>query len=560
MQKLNPETTERTLAFPLFQLDAGEITNLPAAVIGATAASNTSNVIFSDGRVRPRPGLSLHPLSPSVAGGYSPTSSITHLGKFITTSQVNYTMRLQLDSTTGWTSVWAKTDTTEWEILVTSPLGHINTSPPMSAMFNEGEWLLVNGTDNLQMWNGTSTFLVDVTNTQSNISLRAPAQPAFICTTGSRVFLGNAVDQNSGLRVPYRVWWSDTGDSTKWSNGAGLPAQGSAGYQDLFQGADASPITGMYFQGETIVIVFKKHSVYRGVFINGGPVWYNFLPITQSRGCVAPGSIRAFNDTLIWLGDDYNVYSLSMGGQVSNLGDAIRPRIQQLVNLSDAVALGKVSAVVDTVLGLYWLMLPSAADNSTVILCCNLHTGAWSEGHVGGAAIQPLCGLWVYPESSVISFTGISRPTAIWGCSDGRIYALDHTKPQMIDYTVPWDAYWWGRTQDFMQIMQLGYAGKLPMQVHGETGEWHKISLHGTVGEAIPRVRMGKSLNDLVNNKHLYTFECIDADNNTPAYSASVRADAERFSQLGVYWPPGTASPMAVDGITVWGMSRQVAR
>jgi len=130
----------------------------------------------------------------------------------------------------------------------------------------------------------------------------------------------------------------------------------------------------------------------------------------------------------------------------------------------------------------------------------------------------------------------------------------------MTDKAAPWDAYWWGRTQDFMQILQLGYAGKLPMQLHGETGEWHKISLHGTVGEAIPRVRMGKSLNDLVTDKHLYAYDCMDSVNNTPAYSANVRADAERFSQLGVYWSPGTASPMAVDGITVWGISRQVAR
>ena len=356
MQKLNVETTERALAFPLFQLDAGEITNLPATVIGATAASSTSNVIFSDGRVRPRPGFSLHPLSPSVAGGYSGTSSIIHLGRFITQSQVCYTMRLQLDA--GSVAAWAKSDTDEWQLISAAPLGHTNIVPPMSAMFNEGEWLFTNGWDNLQMWNGTGT-LVDVTTAQPDISLQAPAQPMFICTTGSRVFLGNAVDVNSGLRVPYRVWWSTTGNSKVWSNGAGLPTQGSAGYQDLFQGADASPITGMYFQGETRVIVFKRHSVYCGVFINGGPVWYNFLPITQSRGCIAPGSIKAFNDTLIWLGDDYNVYTLSMNNQITAIGDAIRPRLQQLLDLSNTAALGKVSAVVDTVLGLYWLMLPS---------------------------------------------------------------------------------------------------------------------------------------------------------------------------------------------------------
>lgn len=558
MQKLNPETTERALAFPLFQLDAGEITNLPAAVIGATAASSTSNVIFSDGRVRPRPGFSLHPLNPSVAGGYSPSSWIIHLGRFITTSQVGYTMRLQLELS-GAVTVWAKDDVSDWQLISPFPIGSRADTPPASAMFNEGEWLLVNGHNNMQMWNGTGT-LVDMTTAQTNISLQAPQQPAFLCTTGSRVFLGNALDPNSGLRVPYRVWWSDTGDALKWSNGAGLPAQGSAGYQDLFQGADASPITGMYFQGETRVIVFKRHSIYRGVFINGGPVWYDFLPITQSRGCVAPGSIKAFDDTLIWLGDDYNIYTLSMGNQITPIGDAVRPRLQQLVDLSNASALGKVSAVVDTVLGLYWLMLPAQVDNSTAILCCNLRTGAWSEGSVGGSTVQPLCGLWIYPESPLVLFTGVSRPVAIWGCSDGSIYALDHTKPQMTDKAAPWDAYWWGRTQDFMQILQLGYAGKLPMQLHGETGEWHKISLHGTVGEAIPRVRMGRSLNDLATDKHLYAYDCMDSVNNTPAYSANIRADAERFSQLGVYWSPGTASPMAVDGITVWGISRQVAR
>lgn len=540
----NPKSLNKAQAIPLWKLDGGEFYNLPSAVIPETGAFAAQNVVFFDGKLRPRPGLQLAAVSPADTDPtFLANSSILHLGYMVTQSQTYNLIRVQT-AVSSVIKVSKFSGAGAWsDITGALALTYAADVAYNSAQF-KGEFLLCLGNSNLLRWNGAGT-LVDVSAAQPNVALRAPANPTFVCATGSRVFLANAIDPNSGLRVPYRVWWSDTMNSGIWSSGEGIPGQGSASYQDLTQGRDSSPITGMYFQGATQVVVFKRHSVYRGVF-KGSPVWYDFLPVTQSRGCVAARSIQCYNDTLVWLGDDYNVYAMALNGQITAIGDAVRPRLQEIFDpsLNNGCS---VTSTLDVVLSLYWLIIPRS--NSGVftyyVFCCNLRTGAWSEG-VNMSGKHMLSGFWLQPEPPFFTQT----PLAIWGSNDGRIYSYDYSKVKMLDIDVPFDATWWSRTHDFVQ---LGKGS-------GETAEFHKVALHGTAGVAVPRIRMGRSIAEVTSDRKLYTFEAMNlADPDCPAYVYG-RANADRFGQIGIYWAPGTRHPAIIEGVTSWGLARQETR
>lgn len=541
----NPKSLARAQGMPLWKLDAGEFHNLPSASIPELGASDASNVVFYDGRMHVRPGFSLSAVSPDPAViGFDPTSTIQHLGYMVTQSQAYHLMRVQ-SAASGVIQVF-KFNGTAWQDITGAMALTAAPEVAISSAQFKGEWLLCLGNANLLRWTGAGT-LVDVSLAQPNVALRAPANPAYVCATGSRVFLANAIDPDSGQRVPYRVWWSDSLNSGIWSSGEGIPGQGSASYQDLIQGKDSSPITGMYFQGATQVVVFKRHSIYRGVF-KGSPVWYDFLSITQSRGCVAPKSIQCYNDTLVWLGDDYNIYAMAMNGQITAIGDAVRPRIQTLFD--PAYDNGcSVSSSLDVVLGLYWLVIPRVEYGALrhYVLCCNLRTGAWSEGKFADETVFIKSGFWLQPDPPFY----VRAPLAIWGMSNGRIYALDHSYAPMFDLNTPFEAHWWSRTHDFVQ---LGKGS-------GETAEFHKISLHGTDGTAIPRIRMGRNITEVTGDRRLYTYEAMNlADPDCPAYVATGRASADRFGQVGIQWSPGTRDPAIIEGVTSWGLARQEAR
>lgn len=543
----NPKSLAKAQAMPLWKLDAGEFHNIPSVSIPEVGAFDTHNVVFFDGRLQARPGFSLATVSPHTdIPGFDGNSSIPHLGYMVTQDQQYHLIRVQSSNTTNRIDVFQFNGAGNWaNITGAMSLTKIPEVAMSSAQF-KGEFLLCTGNSNLLRWNGAGS-LVDVTAAQANASLKAPADPYFVCATGSRVFLANAIDQSSGLRVPYRVWWSQTLDSGIWSDGAGLPAQGSASYQDLIQGRDSSPITGMYFQGATQVVVFKRHSIYRGVF-KGGPVWYDFLSITQSRGCVASKSIQCYNDTLVWLGDDYNIYAMQLNGQITAIGDAVRPRIQQVFD--PAYDNGcSVSSSLDVVLGIYWLIIPKVEYGALrhYVFACNLRTGAWSEGMLADESVFVKCGFWLQPDPPFY----VQAPIAIWGFSNGRIYSFDYTKRYMLDVNTPFEAHWWSRTHDFIQ---LGKGA-------GETAEFHKLSLHGLDGVAVPRIRMGRNIAEVTGNRRIYTFPAMDlGSEDCPAYVAGLRANADRFGQVGVHWPPGTRKPAIIEGVTSWGLARQEAR
>lgn len=535
-----PVPAMRAAGIPLYQPDQGLITNVPITMIPDRGCAECDNVEFWDGRIVVRPGFQVSTtLNPLVV---SPTAAITHLNTTVTQAGTTYLQRVEAQGTVA-TVYSFDTSTGLWTDITggTPVFTPANGQRPSSTQF-KGEWLVALGGSGLQRWLGTGT-LIDVAGVQANAALKAPDDPYFVCSTATRVFVGNAIDNATGLRVPWRVWYTDTLNSGVYSNGGGIPEQGSSGYQDLLH--DSSDITGMIFHGGTRVVVFKRRSIYRSSFV-GSPVWYDFLPISKSRGLVGSQALQEWNDILIWLGDDYNIYMMGMDNNIQAVGDAILPILRDLVNPYFAWA---ITGVVDRTRNLYKLTIPYDQQGATVneIFTLNLKTGAWSRGHLASSAFQMSSAFWYRPDPPFFQ----SYPISIFGSTEGQIYTADYNAPTMIDRDVKFKASWWGKAQDLLALQQ----GR------GETGEFHKASLAGMTGVAAPQIRMGKTLKDLSQEAFLYRFNGMDLDDPSgTSYVADQRVDPLRFGQFGVHWPLGTGTPAQVEGFTAWGLPRGVAR
>lgn len=527
----------------VWQPDQGLVLDVPPTQIPDRAAADTQNVVFFDGKIVVRPGFQVNTtLNPAVP---TPTALISHLGKMVTQSQNYYLLRVEVQGTTA--TVYAfNTTGTGWEDITpaTPVFASSDGSRPVSVQF-KGEWLLALGGSNLHRWTGTGD-LIDVTAAQASAALKAPSNPRVVCATNARVFLANA--EIDGVRIPWRVWWSKSFDSAVWSNGAKLPEQANAGYGDCL-GTDSSPIVAMAYHGNQHLLVWKRHSIFRSIF-RGSPTWFEFQPITNSRGTSAPGSIQAYKDLMIWLGDDFNVYLMDINGQIKAIGDAIRPLLEDIFNPFYGFA---VSSMVDVVRGLYWLFIPYDQNGATLnsILVLNLKTGAWSRGNLATTSLQMGSAIWYWPDPPYFT----TKPLQLWGGSDGQIYGVDYDNPTMIDGDTKFTASWWGKVVDLLQLQKE--AGK-------EQLEFQKAALHGLTGVAVPQVRMGKMLKDLDEELFLARFNAQDMDdvvgNPERSYVADRRVDPMRFGQFGIYWPLGIDNPGEVGGFTAWGLPRGMVR
>lgn len=516
-----------------YQLDAGMFRNVPSQRIPENGCYDAQNVVFYEGRVRPRP-----PFVVATAIATGSAIGCNHVGLMQTQGGSQFIMRSEIDTGTLKMDVYYY-DAAWFDITAPQLDGDLDHMP-WSTQF-KGEWLFCPGNDELYSW-AASGNMVTVDSRQADTTLRPPDKPYVIACTATRVFLGNVVI--SGTRIPWRVCWSDTGSSIVWApNGGGYPAQGSASYQDILH--DSSEITGLFFQGGKDMICFKRTSIYKGIW-KGGPVWYDFEPISMQHGCPAGQTIRSWRNTLIWLGDDFNVYAMPLRGQITAIGDAISPRLRVILRLS---YVKRSSAVVDSTLGLYWLFVPQLGQTTVnKIFVCNLKTGAWAEGEIAGSVVKIMCAMEYRP--------GYSDPVMYFGSADGKIYEFATAYTTLKDGMstgsggTAYEAYVWGRVLDFLEVFK---------QVGAETGEFHALGLQAESGKATPQCRVGDTTKALLAATS-GTYTEIDMDAATPVPFSPNRTNMARFGQVGVKWTSGQASPMPVDGVTIWSMPRSDAR
>lgn len=513
-----------TFPFPAWGLTAGQFNNVPSTRVPEGGLSASSNVYISEGRIRVRPPLTL----------YANTNSSTpcnHVAHMITQDGRVRLMRSDLDqlgliSAHAWNGAnWAQ---------IGSGMGGSEDHPPGSCMF-KGEWLFLPGNDQVYQWIGGSAMR-PLSSTQADPELQPPDKPRHISANMARVFLANGIDPNTNERVPWRVWWCSKSDSSTWDHGGRKPESKNASFQDLMH--DNTEVTGLHFHDGAEILAFKPRSIYLGVF-NGGVALYMFEPISLEVGCIAGRTIQSWNGLCVFLGPN-NVYAKPVGSKPTPIGDSIRLRLASCLNSEYA---HRSSAVMDPILGVYWLFIPQNQEATCgKIFACSLKDKfAWTEGEVENSTLRVMGSTVYWPTNS--------DPVLLVASRNGKVYRLGGGTA-MVDGDTSYDAHFWSRSIDFMELLA---------QEGSETASFQRISLQGQSGTATGIIRGGPTVASLEGAEG-EEFGDFDMSSQWDQSFRAGHPDAFRFAQVGAYWPPGTANPMTVDGITVWAMPRGDAR
>ena len=396
---------------PLWDLKHGLFADRSSHEIPPGGCESCSNLLYVDGQVRPRPGFAEAYATGDVQVAHHITQWTPLIGSPVflrATRGGSNEVRIY-----RWSAGW---------IAAGGPFTNatLSTIVPTSANF-KGFWYYAPGEYDLLVFDGTTTVTVD--SLQPDTALQPPNDPRFVAANDTRLFLANVLD-DSGVRVSYRVCWSDFLNANVWNGGVGA---GSSGFQDL--ASDNYEITGLYTLTE-MIMVFKKNSTYIGRFV-GGRKQYEFRPLYRGIGCIAHATIRELeNGALIWLGDDA-VYYAFPGQQPQSIGEAIHDRIRALCELT---VMERASAIYDRTNHFYHLILPEAGTSRCcIILSVNLKDYGWWEGRIASTG----------PFLNVVDTHELKSN---WGsqllvsCEDAKIYefSFSYTDDAGTAWTTSW--------------------------------------------------------------------------------------------------------------------------
>lgn len=364
-------------------------------------ASEVNNMIYLDGKLRPRPGLTAH-LSPLPVTG----KPLVLVGRYQRLDQTGPNIMLVFRDGTSlivyerYSGAWVHRGT----------LASVTTADDMPTYTNfKGAWFLAPGDGELYYLSPTASVMEAVDTTQTVVALQPPDKPKIVTTALDRLFAANVLDGETGERVTYRVHWCDHLRHDVWGSGVGA---GTAGFIDLAD--DNEGITALYTYND-FLLVFKENSLYAGRFI-GGDRSYDIRPFADGPGCVAVHSLRRYRDSkIVWLGPD-NVYMTRPGELPTAVGDAIENRIRTTVDLAN---IGKSSAICDRDNELYYLFMPGSGV--TKVFCLNMKETSWFEGTL---------------HSSIDVLTSEEVRSAPWsllplvGSSNGKLYNFSLSNTQ----------------------------------------------------------------------------------------------------------------------------------
>jgi len=254
--------------------------------------------------------------------------------------------------------------------------------------------LFISNGEGIRTWDGVnwSTMQSDYTD--------ALACPLLLHATNRLIAAGSA-------EFPDTVWFSNFLEEDKWS-----------GVNSIRVGAgDGDPITGMTLWTNTLLVVFKRSSVYL-VDINpaaGSPSAFQIDTASKSIGCVGPRAFAKVGKDL-WFYSDHGLRSLArvLEGQDTEVSPAISYPLSDVISQVDESRLAEVSCTFYN--DVFFMSLPLGSAGAVVLPVrlvagaprwLGTWTGAWSGGvshwcrsYVGGVqrlnlAIGDRCYQWL---------------------------------------------------------------------------------------------------------------------------------------------------------------------
>ena len=377
---------------------------VPSDVIEDRESPNLRNVRVRFGEIRETAGRDI--LSGPVVG-----QDALYIGRFFLVDGTEWTFMLTENNLLRWGNSIPGTPR-QWHIAsgpsITGTRRFGVTSGEGYLFFSRKE----SGTGIYRWPGGTGAYAL-ITGTGT-------APPAkFVEYYNDRLIAANIID--SATDRTNRIRWSIQADHTNWS-GTG------SGFADLYSGVE-EPITGLLSLNDRVV-VYRKHTItemYRTGTLS--PV-FEFQLRVNGIGCAFPYTIASNGQQHFFLGMDRTVYSWN-GTQLSNIGERIRPELQDLVDYASAETY---FGVVTPDRGEYWLVL---GDGNAFVY--DYVTDSWwrdsfpnittlgeaSDVITSGLLWSTATNTWATEPLTWDAAAGTLKPVIFAGRADGATFTVD---------------------------------------------------------------------------------------------------------------------------------------
>ncbi len=460
--------------FPVkLDISKGLYTNMPLTQIPPGGCSAVSHLVLQHNFLVPRPSFNTVNGLGTINSGHT----VMHLNMFTMLTGTQYMMAITMKNSDSTIHVYYFNGTTWADITGSLSATFTDRFDICTSCNFKGKWYFTTGgRTNLYSWDGVAVAVAEVTN--ATPALSPPTAPMIVMASGARLFLLNA--KTSGTRIPYRVYWSDFLLPTVWNGGVG---GGSSSYQDLLD--DNEPIVAGYITPDSIYI-FKPTSIYSSPASTGYPTYFEFTRFKTKQGCVAPLTIKSYNDKLIFLGHD-NVY-MADKQNILPIGDTIIPDIQPYIvygNIENCIS------SLDPINKLYHLFVPYDYITGTIVggpfpiliiekLFCNayhlnLENGAWTRTGIGSTSVSDNNGI-DYTKINLncsydMPYSSQSINRNYFGDTTGRVVSMDFNIALAQDLENGFTPFWTSGILDAFEISQGQYNKLILRDIIIETEE-----------------------------------------------------------------------------------------
>lgn len=243
-------------------------------------------------------------------------------------------------------------DGTAWDD-VTRAAGDYTLAP-------EHRWVFTQFGDSIYADNGIDAPQVWVIGSSALWVAASGSPPICRYTAVVRDFLFRAYTTADAREVH----WSSQFDADEWVIGT------NQGDSQTFQ--EGGRITGIV--GGQYVVIFQQHKITLGTYV-GPDLIFQFDEISQERGCIVPGSIASYQQTIIFLDHD-GFYRIDGGQQITPIGNDMVD--EEIWDQIDEDNLNAVWAVIDPRRKLYIIAWATATGIADTVWTYHIPSGRWA--------------------------------------------------------------------------------------------------------------------------------------------------------------------------------------
>src|SRR3990167_1213362 len=397
------------------------------------ATPNSDNFIMREGRLTPRPMLSLLtdaansavPVSARMLGGLEVVSVAG--ARYILVNPAS------ADGQVFWLNGTART----WQTSdYTSAFG-VNT-PPAPAQTDYTDWTQIfsdQAGENIAVGAFLNRQGLYCWAPESAVFSTLTGSPGARCVTAFDNYLLAANLEEAGETFIQRVRWCDRGSASSWTGGL-------SGFEDLLS---AKGGINRMLPLDNRVAVFFDDEIWVGVPIDFPGVW-RFTPLDSMKGCPYPWTATVTPRGILFMARNYQLYLLpAEGGGAVEIGRPLHRSIRDAI-----VQAPRAFGVYDGIRDMYQFYYSSGASGNLPHQAAFLHidTGAWAPQSFASADANDIAltrgfqanipasraSLWDEMAQTWNAMTvswndllglGNERQTVVLGSSAGTLFQLD---------------------------------------------------------------------------------------------------------------------------------------